>query len=184
VAATNRNLEKMIAEGTFREDLFYRLNVMPIFLPPLRDRRDDIPALVQHFIKKFAKAHSSIINGISKDAIESLKSYRWPGNIRELENAIERSFIVENSNQIQVESLPDALRQVETLAGHLATTPSSHVPLDFEMFKEQAEKDFIISALKANKGRINQTVALANIPKNTLLRKIKKYGIVVEEYKD
>ncbi len=184
IAATNRNLEKMIAEEDFREDLFYRLNVMPIFLPPLRDRRDDIPALVQHFIKKFAKSHDSPIAGISKEAIETLKSYRWPGNIRELENAIERSFIVENSNMIQPESLPDAVRQVETVAGTMSTAPSSSQPLDFELFKEQAEKDFIVSALKANKGRINQTVAQANIPKNTLLRKIKKYGITVEDFKE
>jgi DNA-binding NtrC family response regulator len=192
IAATNRNLEKMIAEEDFREDLFYRLNVMPIFLPPLRDRRDDIPALVQHFIKKFAKSHNSMINGISKDAIETLKAYRWPGNIRELENAVERAFIVENSNMIQTESLPDAVRQmaaspaVGTVPGIIASNPSSSSsqPLDFELFKEQAEKDFIISALKANKGRINQTVAQANIPKNTLLRKIKKYGIAVEDFKD
>jgi DNA-binding NtrC family response regulator len=184
IAATNRNLEKMMSEEHFREDLFYRLNVMPIFLPPLRDRRDDIPALVQHFIKKFSKAHNSAIHGISKEAIEALKSYRWPGNIRELENAVERAFIIENSAMIQPESLPDAVRQVETVAGAMSTAPASHQPLDFELFKEQAEKDFIISALKANKGRINQTVAQANIPKNTLLRKIKKYGIAVEEYKD
>jgi len=184
IAATNRNLEKMIAEEDFREDLFYRLNVMPIFLPPLRDRRDDIPALVQHFIKKFSKAHNSMINGISREAIETLKAYRWPGNIRELENAIERGFIVENSTMIQPESLPDAVRKIETVAGTLSTAPSSNAPLDFELFKEQAEKDFIVSALKANKGRINQTVAQANIPKNTLLRKIKKYGITVEEFKD
>jgi two-component system, NtrC family, response regulator AtoC len=184
IAATNRNLEKMIGENMFREDLFYRLNVMPIFLPPLRDRRDDIPALVQHFIKKFIKSHNSQITGIAKEAIETLKSYRWPGNIRELENAVERAFIVENSNMIQRESLPDVVRQVETVAGHMTTAPSSSQPLDFELFKEQAEKDFIVSALKANKGRINQTVAQANIPKNTLLRKIKKYGIAVEEFKD
>jgi two-component system response regulator AtoC len=187
VAATNRNLEKMIEEGQFREDLFYRLNVMPIFLPPLRDRKDDIPALVQSFIKKFAKSHQSGIQGISPVAIETLKSYRWPGNIRELENAVERAFIVENSQQIQVDSLPEAVR-FQSGAAKTASTgiqaASSGQALDFEIFKEQAEKDFIISALKANKGRINQTVALANIPKNTLLRKIKKYEIRVDDYKD
>lgn len=186
VAATNRNLEKMIEESDFREDLFYRLNVMPIFLPPLRERKDDIPALVQHFIKKFSKAHQSQINSIHPSAVEALKTYRWPGNIRELENAIERAFIVENSSQIQPESLPETVRQAGAAAGVSApaSNSASKPTLDFELFKEQAEKDFIISALKANKGRINQTVALANIPKNTLLRKIKKYGIQVEDYKD
>jgi two-component system response regulator AtoC len=183
VAATNRNLEKMIEEQDFREDLFYRLNVMPIFLPPLRDRKDDIPALVQHFIKKFAKSHQSSIQGISPNAIAALKAHRWPGNIRELENAVERAFIVENSNQIQAESLPETIRPSINGVSTSTSTPTK-ATLDFEVFKEQAEKDFIISALKANKGRINQTVAQANIPKNTLLRKIKKYGISVEEYKD
>ncbi len=186
VAATNRNLEKMIEEGDFREDLFYRLNVMPIFLPSLRERKDDIPALVQHFIKKFAKSHQSQINSIHPAAVETLKSYRWPGNIRELENAIERAFIVENTQQIQVESLPENVRQASPMTSTVAMSSSENQKptLDFEAFKEQAEKEFIISALKANKGRINQTVALANIPKNTLLRKIKKYGIQVEDYKD
>ncbi len=186
VAATNRNLEKMIEEGDFREDLFYRLNVMPIFLPSLRERKDDIPALVQHFIKKFAKSHQSQINSIHPAAVETLKSYRWPGNIRELENAIERAFIVENTQQIQVESLPENVRQASPMTSTVAMSSAENQKptLDFEAFKEQAEKEFIISALKANKGRINQTVALANIPKNTLLRKIKKYGIQVEDYKD
>lgn len=189
VAATNRNLEKMIEDSSFREDLFYRLNVMPIFLPPLRERKDDIAALVQHFIKKFSKSHNSHIQGISPAALDALKSHRWPGNIRELENAVERAFIVENGSVIQIESLPENMRQIPSpkseLSGPLLPNVSSEAgALNFELFKEQAEKDFIISALKANKGRINQTVALANIPKNTLLRKIKKYGIVVDTYKD
>lgn len=182
IAATNRNLEKMMEDGSFREDLFYRLNVMPIFLPPLRDRTDDIPALVPHFIKKFAKQHSSQITSISPETLEILKSYRWPGNIRELENVIERAFIVENTNQITAASLPENIR--ESGKDHaMKSTPLGYSgPLDFDAFKDQMEKDFIISALKANNGRINQTVAQANIPKNTLLRKIRKYGINVKEY--
>lgn len=190
VAATNRNLEKMIEDGTFREDLFYRLNVMPIFLPPLRDRKDDIGPLVQSFIKKFSKNFDSPIQGISGAALEVLKNHKWPGNIRELENSIERAFVVEATNHIQIESLPETVRGLsdeKNLENEGDFTPSEgnyEGPLDFEIFKEQAEKDFIMSALKANKGRINQTVAQANIPKNTLLRKIKKYGINVEEFKD
>jgi DNA-binding NtrC family response regulator len=180
IAATNRNLEKMMEEGDFREDLFYRLNVMPIFLPPLRDRTDDIPALVPHFIKKFAKQHSSLIGGISPEALEVLKRYRWPGNIRELENVIERAFIVENTQQITPESLPENIRMANNTP---KATPLGYAgPLDFDAFKDQMEKDFIVSALKANNGRINQTVAQANIPKNTLLRKIRKYSINVKDY--
>jgi DNA-binding NtrC family response regulator len=184
IAATNRNLEKMMEEGQFREDLFYRLNVMPIFLPPLRDRADDIEALAQHFIKKFSKLHGRVINGVTTEALQLFKTYRWPGNIRELENVVERAFIVENTHEITAGSLPDSLKEKKPAAQSHDTPKdlSGTGPLDFDLFKEEMEKEFIISALKANKGRINQTVAQANIPKNTLLRKIRKYGIVVKDY--
>ncbi len=181
IAATNRNLEKMIEDGAFREDLFYRLNVLPIFLPPLRERKDDVLSLVQHFLKKFSKNHTRKLNGITTEALELMKSYRWPGNIRELENTIERAFIIENSDMITPSSLPESLK-VSVQAERKEISESSN-PLDFELYKESAEKEFIIQALKANKGKINQTVALANIPKNTLLRKIRKYGINPEDYK-
>lgn len=190
IAATNRNLEKLIEDGKFREDLFYRLNVMPIFLPPLRDRADDIGELAQYFIKRFSKSHNRVITGLNDDALAILKSYRWPGNIRELENVIERAFIVENSERITMTSLPEQMLNKTTggvagAGGGAAPEARSYSgPMDFEAFKEQAEKDFIISALKANKGRINKTVAEANIPKNTLLRKIKKYGINVREFSE
>ena len=184
IAATNRNLEKMIEDNTFREDLFYRLNVMPIFLPPLRERADDIGELAQYFMKRFSKSHARTIHGITEEALRILKTYRWPGNIRELENVIERSFIVENSDRITPASLPEHIlnksREAQTANAQVPKSYSG--PMDFEAFKEQAEKDFIISALKANKGRINKTVAEANIPKNTLLRKIRKYGINVRDY--
>lgn len=181
IAATNRNLEKMMEDGDFREDLFYRLNVMPIFLPSLRDRVDDIEPLAENFIKKFNKHHGRQIQGIDTDALSALKSYRWPGNIRELENVIERAFIVENSNMITFEALPDQIKESQKLEQKSAPIGYSG-PLDFDSFKEEMEKEFIISALKANSGKINQTVAQANIPKNTLLRKIRKYGINVKEY--
>lgn len=194
VAATNRNLEKMIEDGRFREDLFYRLNVMPIFLPPLRERLDDIEDLVQYFIKRFSRSHGRTL-GLTPEALQLLRSYRWPGNIRELENVVERAYIVENSNLLTANSLPENILKkateaiiAESGAGANASgnprinTSATFGPMDFEVFKEQAEKDFIISALKANHGRINKTVAEANIPKNTLLRKIKKYGINVRDY--
>lgn len=175
IASTHRNLEKMIEDGEFREDLFYRLNIMPIFLPSLKDRRDDIEDLANHFIVKFNKELERSIEGLSPLALKALKNYNWPGNIRELENIIQRSMILENSNQIQLGSLPDEVQKY-------ANEQASSGRLDFDEFKESAEKDFIIQALKANNGRINQTVAQANIPKNTLLRKIKKYNINVKEY--
>ncbi|MCC2677986.1 MAG: acetoacetate metabolism regulatory protein atoC [Pseudobdellovibrio sp.] len=186
IAATNRNLEKMMETLDFREDLFYRLNVMPIFLPPLRERPDDIPALATSFLAKFSKEHGKNISGIEPECFDLMKKYRWPGNIRELENVIERAFIVESSETMTVSSLPDQIKSAVMPATETKKGPqqvvNSNEPLDFEVFKEQAEKEFIISALKANKGKINQTVAQANIPKNTLLRKIRKYSINVKDF--
>jgi two-component system, NtrC family, response regulator AtoC len=190
IAATNRNLEKMMETGEFREDLFYRLNVMPIFLPPLRERPDDIPELALTFLEKFSKEHGKVINGLDPECLEIMKKYRWPGNIRELENVVERAFIIESSSVMTKTSLPDHMKKdlalQEPHLNHLGTQAPANKgeagPLDFEIFKEQAEKDFIISALRANKGKINQTVAQANIPKNTLLRKIRKYSINVKDF--
>ena len=176
IAATNRNLEKMIEEARFREDLFYRLNVMPIFLPPLKERLDDIEGLADHFIKKFNRTHQRDIKGLHPKALSALTAHPWPGNIRELENVIEHAFIIENGPLITTESLPDAFKNLANAVKTRNSSTSSST-LDFELFKEKVEKDFIVEALRANNGRINQTVANANIPKNTLLRKIKKYGI-------
>jgi two-component system response regulator AtoC len=184
IAATNRNLEKMIEDYGFREDLFYRLNVMPIFLPPLRERLDDMENLISHFVRRFNRKMGRQIQGFSAAALEILKRYRWPGNIRELENIIERSFIIENSTLISPLSLPEGLRAAAKSEIEFDLPGSYSGPLDFDRFKEETEKEFIVQALKANKGRINQTVAQANIPKNTLLRKIKKYSINVKELGD
>lgn len=183
IAATNRNLEKMIEEGLFREDLFYRLNVMPIFLPPLRERLDDMEELVTYFIRKFNRKLNRQLRGVQPDAMALLKAYRWPGNIRELENVIERAFIMENGVMVSERSLPDTVKEAGD--GVDFDLPQHYSgPLDFDLFKEQTEKEFIIQALKANRGKINKTVAVANIPKNTLLRKIKKYNIAVREFSE
>lgn len=189
IAATNRNLEKMIQSGEFREDLFYRLNVLPIFLPPLRERPEDLPRLVDYFIKKFKKIHpSSSIHKISDEALDALRVYSWPGNIRELENSIERAFIIESSDTITKSSLPPQLHSplaTNTQASKASLSGNANAPLgelDYDRFKEESEKDFIISALRANNGRINQTVANAGIPKNTLLRKMRKYQISAKDF--
>lgn len=182
IAATNRNLEKMIEESSFREDFFYRLNVMPIFMPPLRERIDDLAGLIHYFIKKFSKKHSKSFEGIQQDALNALKGYTWPGNIRELENVVERCFIIENSNMITLSSIPDNVKNNGSDKVNIALPQNYSGPMDFDSFKEATEKEFIENALKANKGKINKTVAHANIPKNTLLRKIKKYGINVKKF--
>lgn len=184
IAATNRNLEKMIEDSTFREDLFYRLNVMPIFLPPLRERLEDLENLVSHFVRRFNRKMNRKMEGFAPQALQILKQYRWPGNIRELENIVERSFIMESSPAIQISALPESLREAAQAEDKFNIPGSYSGPLDFDRFKEETEKEFIVQALKANRGRINQTVAQANIPKNTLLRKIKKYSINVKELGD
>jgi transcriptional regulator with PAS, ATPase and Fis domain len=182
IAATNRNLEKMIEDGIFREDLFYRLNVMPIFLPPLRERIDDLPQLVDYFIKKFNASLHKQIRGIDPLALETMRKYRWPGNIRELENMIEHAFVVETGVFITQRALPEAVLKSQTPEVDFDLPRNYSGPLDFDQFKAQTEKEFIVQALKSNRGRINKTVATANIPKNTLLRKIRKYGINVKEF--
>ena len=109
IAATNRPLEEMMKDGRFREDLFYRLNVVPIFLPQLADRKDDLEVLINIFIKKFNQVHNKKIMGVTKDTLSVLKKYGWPGNIRELENVIEHSFVLETGNRISLSSLPEAV---------------------------------------------------------------------------
>lgn len=193
IAATNRNLEEMIKTGAFREDLFYRLNVIPVNLPPLRERKDDIEYLVNIFIKKFNKAHKREIAGVTADALISLKKYDWPGNIRELENVIEHAFIIEGGVKLSLKSLPenitgivsDPLAAVDAHADAedtVVASPDIQQTLDFNRQKEIFEKEFIINALKTFKGRINQTALNANIPKKTLLRKIEKYAINPRDY--
>lgn len=209
IAATNRPLEKMIEDGSFREDLFYRLNVIPIFLPSLRERKNDIENLVQNFISKFNKTHSKKIIGLTPEAVACLKKYTWPGNIRELENVIEYAFIWESESRIALKSLPEKVLQASGIGPDVAEgidededsdldgMSAAEAPeevrlldginpeeLDFNKHKEMFEKEFIIKALKTFKGRINQTALHANIPKKTLLRKIEKYGIVAKDYSD
>lgn len=209
IAATNRPLEKMIEEGTFREDLFYRLSVIPMFLPPLRDRKDDVDQLIQMFINKFNSAHGKKIMGATPEFISCFKKYTWPGNIRELENVMEYAFVLETSNKLTLGSLPekilkqlgisledvqdqfqeeevhealDRLDDSEPLEAEESASVTVSGDLDFGKHKEAFEKEFIIKALKTFKGRINQTALHANIPKKTLLRKIEKYQINPRDY--
>lgn len=192
IAATNRNLEDLIQKGTFREDLFYRLNVIPIYLPPLRERKDDIGRLVSHFVQKFSAVHKKDIREVTPQAMEALLKHNWPGNIRELENVIEHSFVIESTDRVTASSLPSYLRGVSfTDTGVMGAVTGSDAPLtteeaellDYRSFKEQFEKEFIIRALKTFRGKINQTALHAKIPKKTLLRKLQKYNIRAEDYR-
>jgi DNA-binding NtrC family response regulator len=204
VAATNRNLESMIKDGTFREDLFYRLNVLPIQLPPLRDRKNDIDSLSKYFVEKFNQRYKKQIKGLDEESLKAMRSHRWPGNIRELENVLEHAFVLESGELISLDSLPEKIKSLVVnldsesdddsvasiglepgavpMDGEAMSFRMSIQKFDFQASKEEFEKQFLINALKAFRGKINQTAMHANIPKKTLLRKLEKYGITARDY--
>ena len=175
IAATNRNLEKEVGEGRFRLDLYYRLNVFPIQLPPLRDRAEDIPALAYHFINTYNRKAGKKITGLSDKALRNFVAYHWPGNIRELENLIERSVLLAKGTIIEDIALPS----LQT------TTPSSDAQgLHIKTIHEN-ERDYIVSVLKKCNGKIWGPAGAAdvlNIPPSTLKSKMKKLGIRKESY--
>ncbi|MET0463398.1 MAG: sigma 54-interacting response regulator [Chitinophagaceae bacterium] len=169
VAATNRNLEKEVAEGRFRLDLYYRLNVFPIHLPALRERQEDIPLLANHFLKLYAEQNQKKIVRLTGDALHSLQNYTWPGNIRELENVIERSVLTTKGTEISGIVLPSAINSIP------ATTQAEH-----DRTIEENEREHILRVLRKCNGRIRGSGGAAEIlgvPPTTLASKIKKLGI-------
>lgn len=170
IAATNKNISDEISKGKFREDLFYRINVINIHLPPLRERMDDFPLLVNHFIDSFNKKFNKHVMQFSSDAYDILLEYNWPGNIRELENVIEHCFVLCNGSIIQVECLPKRLRE----GNYKKIAPST----ESKSFKD-AEKNLIISALERNNYNRTKAAKELNINVSTLWRKMKKLGIKI-----
>jgi len=163
ISATHRNLEEDAREGKFREDLYYRLNVVPINVPPLRERREDIPLLANHFLHKYTMANSKKINGISGEAMKMLIGYHWPGNIRELENVIERAVVVSKTDEI----IPNDLTEV-VQKGKEESTPRT---------LDESEKGHISRILEDNGWNISKSAAELGIDRATLYSKIKKYKI-------
>jgi DNA-binding NtrC family response regulator len=189
IAATNSDLQRMVAETTFREDLFYRLNIIPIHLPPLRERKEDIPLLVQHFLKKFSNQESGAIGArpdhgrgaetarmlsISQQAMRCLMSYAWPGNVRQLENAIERAVALSGGrNQIETSDLTSDIQQ----ASQTAAAPEVNLPeggIDFERYMNRIEHDLIRRALEKTGGNKGQASKLLNLKRTTLVEKLKR----------
>jgi two-component system response regulator PilR (NtrC family) len=154
IAATNRDLSKMVVDGRFREDLFYRINVIPLRLPSLRERRDDIPAIAEHFVARFAQQMGKGVSGISGEAMACLKGYAWPGNVRELENAMERAVALERSATILPESLPEAV--VDNRGLPLAATAEAAIlpdgTFDLEAHVARVEREYLTEALKQANG--------------------------------
>ncbi len=163
IAATNRNLEEAIREGIFREDLYYRLNVISFKMPPLRKRKEDIPLLAEHFIRRFSQETKKQIDTISREAMDEIMIYEWPGNVRELENAIERAVVVGKGRSIQPGDLPLFRAEYQNLPG------SSSL--------REIEKLHITTILNENKWNISKSAKILEIDRSTLYNKIKAYGI-------
>jgi DNA-binding NtrC family response regulator len=174
VAATNRDLQAMVAERGFREDLYYRLAVFPVVLPPLRDRHGDVLLLADAFVRRFAAEHARGIRGLTPEACRALEAYRWPGNVRELENVLERAVILEDGDAISLGSLPDVVVCALDKDGlPLAAARSNDEILPFE----EEERRIIARALELTGGNVKEAAARLKIGRATIYRKIERYGL-------
>jgi two-component system, NtrC family, nitrogen regulation response regulator NtrX len=179
VAATNKNLEDEIQKGNFREDLFFRLNVIPFFVPPLREHPEDIPALVDYFLKGFASAYGRRPKHFSEPALKILFSYRWPGNVRELRNLVERMVIMVAGERIERRHLP------QTLSNHHAPSGASRSALSgfstLHEAREAYERDYILRKLDENQGNVSRAAEVLGLERSHLYRKMKALGITPTE---
>ena len=181
IAATNKDLEEEIRQGRFREDLFYRLNVIPFRVPVLRERSEDIPLLVQHFIAAFYRKEGKEPKNFEPEAMEMLKQYHWPGNVRELKNIVERILIMTPGRTVSCEDIPD-------LGGGYSEPEFTCTNLDgalsqatLRSAREEFEREFIIQKLEENDWNISRTAELIELERSNLHRKIKTYGIDVRK---
>jgi transcriptional regulator with PAS, ATPase and Fis domain len=177
IAATSSNLEQMVKEGTFREDLYYRLNVIPINLPPLRERREDIPLLVQRFIRHFCEAHKLEFKTMSPPVMKALMSYEWPGNVRQLENIVERMVaLTANRPVILPGDLPGEIENRESMN----FVPLIDIPeegINFQNIVTDMERELILQSLRKTNGNKKMAAKLLNLKRTTLIEKIKRIGL-------
>lgn len=169
IAATNADLERNVETGKFRPDLFYRLNVIPIRIPPLRERGDDIPLLVDHFLKAYCEAGGKPMKTVSPEAYDMLLKYDWPGNVRELENALERAVILQEGRVITPEDLPERLR-------HVATGTRGSVVSASNLTLDELEKEYMLKVLDETGWRKKRAAEILGINASTLYRKLQRYG--------
>jgi len=180
IAATNKDLERDIAKGNFREDLFYRLNVISIHLPSLRERKEDIPQLVNHFIKRFNEEMDRSIIGINQEAMDIILNYTWSGNVRELENAIERAVILAKQDSITVDDLPPVLtKSLREEPKHLLTATDLKEAKESlpEEAKASLEKNFILQLLARHNWNVTRAVKASGISRSKFYRLLEKYQI-------
>lgn len=178
IAATNQDLETAVAEKRFREDLYYRLNVIPIYIPPLRSRKSDIPLLVKAFLEKFCKQNQKPFTGISEEAMKTLMEYHWPGNIRELENLMERVVVLKNgSGVIELKDFPVHHFKNVRLDRFVANVALPEDGLDFNDAVNEFENELILQALQKTAGNKNKAATLLNLNRTTLVEKLKRKGL-------
>jgi len=176
IAATNKDLNQLIKNGAFREDLFYRINVVPVVLPPLRERKEDIPLLVDHFIKRFSDENQKTVKGIDREALELIMHYEWPGNVRELENLIERVIALTSNETIQPGELPFSFINTSKVNGLKESILSGKVP--FLKAEEDFEKEIIVDALKKTNYVQSHAAEILGISRRILKYKMDKLGII------
>jgi two-component system nitrogen regulation response regulator NtrX len=175
VAATNKNLEKEIERGNFREDLFYRLNVIPFTVPPLRDRAEDVPALADHFLREYSTAYGRKPKELSQDALDALMKYAWPGNVRELRNLMERIVILHPQRRIEARHLGlDTSRKAQS-------TRTSDSFGSLHEVRDAAERDYILRKLEETAGNVSRASELLGLERSNLYRKMKALGIAPKE---
>jgi len=176
IAATNRDLEKMIADGAFRDDLYYRLAVVSIRVPPLRERSDDIPLLVDHFLSKYAERLGRKRSDVEKGVYSAFNLYSWPGNIRELENVIERALVLDKDGTIGLDDLPDRLRTREHRVANLRMElPDEGISL------EDVERELLLAALEKHNWNQTRAAVFLNITRSTLVYRMEKFGLQREK---
>ncbi len=181
IAATNKNLREEIELGNFREDLYFRLNVLPFVVPPLRSRKEDIPRLCKHFLHYFCGKESREIKTISSEAMQALVQYRWPGNIRELKNLIERLVIMTPDLEITLEDIPHEILKVHNTAESSSSAEMvDEMPDSYRDAKEMFEKQFLLEKLRKNNWNVSRTAEEIGLERSNLHRKIKAYGIESE----
>jgi two-component system, NtrC family, nitrogen regulation response regulator NtrX len=178
LAATNKNLEEEIQKGNFREDLFYRLNVIPFFVPPLREHTEDIPALADYFLAEFARAYGRRQKHFSEAAVTALARYRWPGNVRELRNLVERVVIMAPGERIEVRHLPPGFHHEQVAARSMATGGGF---ASLQEARAAYERDYILRKLEENRGNVSRTAEVLGLERSHLYRKMKSLGIAAGE---
>jgi two-component system nitrogen regulation response regulator NtrX len=181
IAATNKNLEQEISDGRFREDLFFRLSVIPIHVPPLRERLEDIPSLVQHFVAAFVKENNRRPARFTPEAIEALRQARWRGNVRELENVVERLLIMSDRDEIDANDVRRVVRvEGAAPAGPGRPAVSGPLPATLREFKESSERAFLVEKLREHEWNISRTADVIDTPRSNLYKKLEQYGISQE----